>query len=231
VSIFLATILAISATPNGITQENVAPPSASATPAVASKAATAAPATTAARSGRELSEAAHAALRHWAKATDQEADAAARELLGIYREILQDTGMARAQRESLRLTVRGRLDQLCTQIGKRVAKKEAATKPNNAVKSVAVDKDKTILAGMGVPAGGGAAGAGGTAAGQNASADGGQQLVDLIQTVICPKSWDINGGPCTIYYWQQQHAIVVRGTGDVHDAISDTLEQLDRATH
>ena len=229
-SIFLATILAISATPSGTTQENVAP-AASATPAVASTAAAVAPATTAARSGRELSDAAHAALRHWAKATDPEADAAARELLGIYREILQDTGMARAQRESLRLTVRGRLDQLCTQIGKRVAKEKAAAKPDNAVKSVAMDKDKTILAGMGVPAAGGAAaGAGGAAAGQNANADGGQQLVDLIQTVICPKSWDINGGPCTIYYWQQQHAIVVRGTGDVHEAISDTLEQLNRAS-
>ena len=74
------------------------------------------------RSGRELSEAAHAAMRHWAKATDQEADAAARELLGIYREIQQDTRMARSQRETLRLTVRARLDQLCTQIGKRIAK-------------------------------------------------------------------------------------------------------------
>ena len=81
-SIILATILAISATPNATAKE---------TPAVPSQAAAAA----APRSGRELSEAAHAALRHWAKATDQEADAAARELLGIYREIQQDTGMAR----------------------------------------------------------------------------------------------------------------------------------------
>ena len=61
-------------------------------------------------------------MRHWAKATDQEADAAARELLGIYREIQQDTRMARSQRETLRLTVRARLDQLCTQISKRIAK-------------------------------------------------------------------------------------------------------------
>ena len=69
------------------------------------------------------------------------------------------------------------------------------------------------------------------AAGQNANADNGQQLVDLIQNTISPKSWDVNGGNCSIYYWQQQHAIVVRATGDVHGQISDTLEQLNRAGH
>ena len=82
---------------------------------------------------------------------------------------------------------------------------------------------------MGVPAG--AAAAGGAAAGQNANADNGQVLVDLIQNVICPKSWDVNGGACTISYWQQQHAIVVRATDDVHGQISDALEQLNRASH
>ena len=66
---------------------------------------------------------------------------------------------------------------------------------------------------------------------QNANADNGQQLVDLIQNVISPKCWDVNGGACSIYYWQPQHAIVVRATGDVHDEISDTLEQLNRSNH
>jgi hypothetical protein len=186
-----------------------------------------------------LSDAAHAALRHWAKASDQEADAAARELLGIYREIQQDTGLARSQRETLRLTVRARLDQLCTQIGKRIAKDKApakpavSAKPNAAVKSVAANSDQpggAVLAGVGVPAGGGA-GVGGAGAGQNANADNGQQLVELIQNTICPKCWDVNGGACSIYYWQQQRAIVVRATGDVHGEISDTLEQLERAGH
>ena len=216
-SIILATILAISGTPSGTAPDT-------ATPAVQSATQAAAPA--AARTGRELSDAAHAALRHWAKVTDQDSAAAARELLGIYREIQQDTRIPRSERETLRVTVRSRLDQLCTQIGKRIAKEKAA------VKSVAADKSKqgsVILAGMGVPAAG-AAGAG-AAAGQNANADDGQTLVDLIQNVICPKCWDVNGGSCTIYYWQQQHAIVVRATGDVHGEISDTLEQLNRASH
>ena len=223
-SIILATILAISSPPGGTIQET-------ATPAVQA----AAPA--AGLSGRELSEAAHAAMRRWAKAADQEADAAARDLLDIYRAIQQDTRMARSHRETLRLTVRARLDQLCTQIGKQIAKEKAAVKSDSpiksdSVKSVAADQGRqasSALAQMGVPAGGGTGG--GAAGGQNANADAGQQLVDLIQNTISPKSWDVNGGACTIYYWQQQHAIVVRATGDVHGEISDTLEQLNRASH
>ena len=124
-SIFFVTILAISAAPNGTTQEATA--QTIAVPAVQTAAAAAV------RSGRELSEAAHATMRRWAKATDQDADPAARELLGIYREIQQDTRMARSQRETLRLTVRARLDQLCTQISKRIAQDKAAAKTNAAV--------------------------------------------------------------------------------------------------
>jgi hypothetical protein len=213
-SIILATILALSANPNGAADQTAAP---------AAPAAQAAP-----RVGRELSDAAHAAMRQWAKATDQEADAAAKELLGIYREILQDTGMARSQRESLRVTVRARLDQLCTQISKRIAKDKAAANSTATVQSVGVNNGPraNVLAGVGLPAGGGTA-----ATGQNANADAGQQLVDLIQTTIAPKTWDVNGGNASIYYWQQQHAIVVRATSEVHGQISDTLEQLNRATH
>ncbi len=223
-SILLVSILAISGAPEATTQPVVIPQEGAAQ--------SAAPAT--GLSGRELSEAAHAAMRRWAKATDHEAEAAARELLDIYRAIQQDTRMARSQRETLRLTVRARLDQLSTQIGKQIAKDKTASKsdsPIKSVKSVAADQGKqssAVLAQMGGAAGGGVGG--GAAAAQNANADAGQQLVDLIQNTISPKSWDVNGGACTIYYWQPQHAIVVRATGDIHDDLSDTLEQLNRAS-
>src|SRR5208282_1355425 len=124
-SIILAAILAISATTNDTTQESTAPAVQAARPAVV-------------RSGRELSDAAHAAMRHWAKASDKDAETAARELLDIYLEIQQDTGMARSQRETLRLTVRARLDQLCTQISKQIAKDTAAVKSASVIKSGSV---------------------------------------------------------------------------------------------
>ncbi len=100
------------------------------------------------------------------------------------------------------------------------------------MKSVAATDNPRPMAQVGVPAGGGGGGFGGPGGGQqNAAADNGQALVDLIQNTISPKSWDANGGNCTIYYWQQQHAIVVRATGDIHGEISDALQQLDRASH
>ena len=66
------------------------------------------------------------------------------------------------------------------------------------MKSVAANKDQQPERGpgRGGSAGGRRGGVGGGAAGQNANADNGQQLVDLIQNVICPKSWDVNGGAC-----------------------------------
>ncbi len=207
-SIILAVVLSIAGAP--------APDTQAATPVTA-------------RSGRELADAAHAALRKWAKAGDQDAESAAKDLLAVYCELQQDTQLARSTRETLRTTVRARLDQLSTQISKRLAKEKAVAKSDPKVKSVAATKADRPLAQVGVPAGG--AGFGAPGGPQNANADYGQALVDLIQTTISPKSWDVNGGNCTIYYWQQQHALVVRATGEVHGQISDALEQLDRAAH
>src|SRR5258708_1093726 len=114
-SIFLAVVLSISGSQADGTQPDVPPvPTAQTPKAPAAKA----PAAPVARSGRELADAAHAALRKWAKAGDKEADAAARDLLGIFCELQQDTRLARSTRETLRTTVRARLDQLSTQIGK-----------------------------------------------------------------------------------------------------------------
>jgi hypothetical protein len=218
-SIILAVVLTVSASPSGGTQADAATVQFSAPPAV--------------RNGRELADATHAALRKWAKAGDRDADSAARDLFTIFGELQADTRMARSARATLRTTVRARLDQLCTQISKRIAKDNLAAKEDPKVKSVAATKNDRPLAQVGVPVGGGGAGFGIAGGGQNANAkaDSGQALVDLIRSTISPKSWDVNGGECTIYYWQQQHAIVVRATGDVHDQVSDTLQQLDRATH
>ena len=221
-SVFLAVVLTISGSPDNATSPDATP-------------AAKAPAAPVARSGRELSDAAHAALRKWAKASDKEADAAARDLLGIYCELQQDTKLARSTRETLRTTVRARLDQLSTQIAKRIANDKAVAKTDSAkqsatVKSVAAAGNPRPMAQVGAAVGGGA-GLGGQGGAQGAPADNGQALVDLIQNTISPKSWDVNGGNGTIYYWQQQHAIVVRNTGEVQEAISDALEQLDRAGH
>lgn len=50
-----------------------------------------------------------------------------------------------------------------------------------------------------------------------------QKLIDLIQTVIRPETWDANGGQGTIKYWSNGHALIIYNTGDVHEKIGGTV--------
>ncbi len=47
-----------------------------------------------------------------------------------------------------------------------------------------------------------------------------------VPRTIAPDSWDIRGGPGSIYYWRPGRALVVRQTTEVHDWLAETLEQL-----
>jgi hypothetical protein len=82
-------------------------------------------------------------------------------------------------------------------------------------------------AGMAGQAGQGAAGGAFGGIEQQTEANG-QALVDLIQTTIAPDTWDIRGGPGTIVYFNPLRALVVRQTGDAHDALGDLLGGLRR---
>jgi hypothetical protein len=192
------------------------------------------------RAGRELETVVHAALRRWAKPSDKEANAAAREFIVLYKELQQDTRLPYSDREQLRGKVRGRLSQLAQQIYKRIERdsQQAGAGP----KSVDIAKTRSLLAQRG---GGGMNGGGVNQGGMNggmfgggggngmfgAEADNGQDLVDLIQATIAPTTWDVNGGPGSIYYWRQQHALVVHADQEVHEQLGGLLEQLNRASH
>ena len=56
--------------------------------------------------------------------------------------------------------------------------------------------------------------------------DYGPDLIELIQRVISPDSWDVNGGPSTMQYWRPGMALVVRAPEEVHEEISPLLLQL-----
>lgn len=58
--------------------------------------------------------------------------------------------------------------------------------------------------------------------------DFGPALVELIQRTIAPDSWDVNGGPGTIVYYPAFHCLVVRASGEVHEAIGGVLGGLGR---
>ena len=74
----------------------------------------------------------------------------------------------------------------------------------------------------------GAARQGGALGGGAADDDDGDELVELIETVIAPDSWDVNGGPGSIYYWKNWRVLIVRQTDEVHENLGGAIEQLRR---
>lgn len=54
------------------------------------------------------------------------------------------------------------------------------------------------------------------------------ELIDLIQRVVRPESWEVNGGRGVIRYWPPGQALVVRQTEEVHERVRELLQQLRR---
>lgn len=204
------------------------------------------------RTGRELMAACRAALQRWARPSDDQAQQAARELLGLYRELQQDTELAVSQREGLRLVLRRRLLALAQQIERQTAarRKEAAQAAGQAQAeappTLRAAQQGGVLAQRGAWPGmmPGAMGPGMMRRGMmapgmmgplggaaNQPPDAGEQLVELIRQTVAPESWVENGGSGSMYYWWPGRALIVRQTDEVHEQIADLLRQLQRAGH
>ena len=56
--------------------------------------------------------------------------------------------------------------------------------------------------------------------------DFGNQLVQLIQNTISPKTWDVNGGPGTIIYYRPLFLMVVRAPMEAQEDIGGALGKL-----
>jgi hypothetical protein len=187
------------------------------------------------RTGRELETAARAALKKWAHPKDAETGTAAREFLKLYEELRQDTGLAPKVRTDLGRQVRLRLKNLATQITKALAKQ---SREKAGPKSVAKGKEEAVMAqwGAGVNRGGmmgggmmgGGMPGGAMQGGAPANDDYGPDLVDLIQKTVYKDIWDVNNGPATIHYWRQGRALIVTAPDEVHEALQDTVQQMER---
>lgn len=185
-----------------------------------------------------LEESVRQALRRWAGVTDEKADRAARELLDLYAKLRGDDSLAPSTRSELQMKVRGRLARLAEQIRRHHARQARSAKGRGAESGAPAAGAGRVSAARPVWLGQapGAWGQGNRQRGQPATAlgaagtygvpDYGPDLVDLIQRTIAPDSWDVRGGPGSIYYWRPGRALVVRQTTEVHEAIADGLGQL-----
>jgi hypothetical protein len=127
----------------------------------------------------------------------------------------------------LGLKLRSRLEDVCDHIerktarAKQPAKKQPAT-PRDITPASTVLAQQAGLAGGGV----GQGGQPGARPGAAQPIDYGADLVDLIQRVISPGTWDINGGRGAIVYFAQQRVLVVSAPDEIHNDVSGLLGQL-----
>ena len=132
--------------------------------------------------------------------------------------------------------VRIRLQTIRERVERRTTDKTSATeKKTTRPKRVEAKAEEAVLAQQAPPA----AGAGGQqgAAGQGAAAAAtptiaarptnfGTELVELIEAVVSPATWKINGGKGAVVYYSSKHVLVVAAPDDVHGQVSGVLQQL-----
>jgi hypothetical protein len=169
------------------------------------------------------------ALRREATAIGDAREAAVLDLVDLYIELRDATTLADSEWERLGKTVQARLERVADKMQRQIdrAKKEAKAKPVKIHEFEVLGQVWGQQQAFGPPNLGNFGGFGGmTGIPGAANGDHGQELVDLIQKVIAPDTWDIAGGPGTIMYYSPQKVIVVRQTGEVHRQFGDVLRQL-----
>jgi len=193
------------------------------------------------RTAQQLRDAVHAALRRQATAKGAEREAAVRELATVYQELTASTRLVPRERRQLRAMVRSRLMRTGKALERELARNEetanaqrhdppadrailAQIQANPAGQPNAAPRPQNRAPAFGP--GTQVAGAGRRLAGTtNRNA---QELIDLIQAVIAPSSWDVNGGLGTIMYFARKQVLVIRARGDIHDQVGETIEGLRR---
>jgi hypothetical protein len=133
--------------------------------------------------------------------------------------------------------VRLRLQTIRERVERRIAEKNPGAKKNSKPASVAAKAESRVLAQQAPPAGAG--GQQGVAAQGAAVAttptvaarptDFGPELVELIEAVVSPATWKINGGNGAIVYYSPLHVLVVSAPDDVHGQVAGALKQLHAA--
>jgi hypothetical protein len=151
-------------------------------------------------------------------------------------ELEQDQNLPHDDRVALHTQVRSRLMKIESTLRAELAHQNQ-TAPTSQQGNAPVENMITptpnqpaVLAQVAMP-GAAAAGRGMVAGrggniGQGPNADGGPELVDLIHTVVAPRTWDVNGGPGTVVYYRNLRALVIRAPAEVHEQVGDLLGQL-----
>ena len=169
---------------------------------------------------QEVRDAVRLILNREATAENADARAAAiRDLSKLYIAIVRDDEMALQSRLKLKAKVYSRLIGIKTDLQRNVKRHQAdpdAQLPKYPVaESQAVTVDASASGENDARASGG-----------GAVRDYGETLVELIQNVISPEQWDVNGGPGSIVYYPNLKVLVVRASGDAHGHVGGLFDGL-----
>ncbi len=203
------------------------------------------------RSAPALRGAVHDALRRHATTCGTEQEATIRQLVALYREVQASTKFSDRSRQQLSGLVRNRLRRTQEALAKQVSDdsvtparnggstslSEPAAGGNSPAQRAILAQNAGIAAGQKPlagaaggnfqPPGGAVRAAAGQAGGfEAATTQNAQELVDLIQTTIAPKSWQANGGLGSIMYFSPSRILVIRQTDGIHTKVGAALNEM-----
>ena len=189
------------------------------------------------RPAHEFRRAVHDALRQQATTSGAEQEAAVHELLALYREVHASTQFSEPAQRQLTSLVHNRLQRI-----QRALQKDAE-EPAGPDKPSVPPAQRALLAQIpgiraaqnppAAPAAGNLPGqrnapnqAGGAGDFNAATARNAQNLIELIETTIAPKSWQSAGGLGTIMYFAPSQVLVVRQTDGIHTQVGGAIQRL-----
>jgi len=193
-----------------------------------------------ARSRAEWMEDVTEALREQAQGQDIDQPQAVMQLISLYQQVAQDTELGTTDRNRLMAKLHSRMMRVSPKLSRDVEIRQArielishhAEQEQQLERLERIREDQLVLGrwhqALGQVIGPGAAGGAGAGAGGGLP-DHGEELVELIQTVISPEAWEVHGGPMSIFYFKSRRVLVVSATSEVHEKIGGLGADLRRA--
>lgn len=189
------------------------------------------------RPPHEIRRAVHDALRSQASTTDAAQEAAVRELIALYYEVQASALFSEPTQKQLSGLIRNRLARVQKALQQDIDPIENPPGPADPLAPQAIlaqipgnragqNPQRGPAAGN-VPqqrASGSRPGGGGNF--NAATVRNAENLIDLIETTIAPKSWQSAGGMGTIMYFSPSQVLVIRQTDGIHAQVGAGIQNL-----
>ena len=161
------------------------------------------------RGAYAIRKAIQAALREEARAkTIAEKSSKLRQLCLLYLEVVVHPKLHKTERNKQLNRLRSRLSRVSRELKKKIKQHRPIPERTTLAKSISSSSAKVV------------------AQGGRAQQDLAQELIELIQQTIAPKSWKVNGGNGVIVYYAPRQALVVSASLENHGNVAGLVKVL-----